>query len=56
MPAAEEPVSITRLNLQIAELVKKLDPADLVEALSGRAAWLVGAEDQNQNQNGSRLA
>jgi len=39
----------------MAELVKELDDMDLVEVLSGRAASLLRASDnQNQNQNGSR--
>jgi hypothetical protein len=46
------PPSVARLNLRIAELVKDLDPGDLVEVLSGRASWLLDA-DNNQNQ-GSR--
>jgi hypothetical protein len=50
------PASIVRLNFQIAELVKKLDTADLVEVLAGRASWLLAADD-NQNQNqGSRAS
>jgi hypothetical protein len=50
------PETIVRLNYRIAELVKDLDPADLVEVLSGRASWLLDADD-NQNQNqGSRSA
>jgi gamma-glutamyl:cysteine ligase YbdK (ATP-grasp superfamily) len=48
------PASIARLNLRIADLVKDLDTADLVEVLAGRASWLLAADD-NQNQNqGSR--
>jgi hypothetical protein len=46
---------ITRLNLRIVELVKQLDPHDLIEVFSGRASSLLRASDnQNQNQNGSR--
>jgi hypothetical protein len=54
LSGANAPPSVLRLNLRIAELVKDLDPQDLVEVLSGRASWLLH-EDQNQNQNqGSR--
>ena len=50
----EAPASIVRLNLEIAQAVQKLNTADLVEVLSGRASWLLHADD-NQNQNqGSR--
>jgi hypothetical protein len=49
------PESVVRLNLRVAELVKELDPSDLVEVLSGRASWLLNADNENQNQNqGSR--
>jgi hypothetical protein len=51
--------SVSRMNVKIAELVKELvrdlDPVDLVEVLGGRAGSLLRADDnQNQNQNGSR--
>ena len=53
--AVGTPPSVARLNLRIAELVKDLDPSDLVEVLSGRASWLLNADNENQNQNqGSR--
>jgi hypothetical protein len=45
---------VERLNLDIAERVKQLQAADMVELLSGRASSLLRAAD-NQNQNqGSR--
>lgn len=51
--------AISKMNSKIAELVKELvrdlDPSDLVEVLGGRAGSLLRADDnQNQNQNGSR--
>lgn len=51
--------SIARMNVKIADLVKELvrdlDPLDLVEVLGGRTGSLLRADDnQNQNQNGSR--
>ena len=51
--------AVSRMNTKIAELVKELvrdlDPLDLVEVLGGRAGSLLRADDnQNQNQNGSR--
>jgi gamma-glutamyl:cysteine ligase YbdK (ATP-grasp superfamily) len=49
------PEAITRLNLRIADLVKDLDTADLVEVLAGRASWLLAADD-NQNKNQGRRA
>ena len=65
MPEKPEPVraispSIARMNLKLAEVVKELvrdlDPQDLVEVLGGRAGSLLRADDnQNQNQNGSRV-
>jgi hypothetical protein len=51
------PPNVVRLNLRIAELVRELDPSDLIEVLSGRASWLLNADNENQNQNqGSRAA
>jgi hypothetical protein len=47
--------SIQRLNLQIAEMVKALEPHDIAELLTGHASSLIRADDnQNQNQNGGR--
>jgi hypothetical protein len=58
-PARAISPAISRMNVKIAELVKELvrdlDPLDLVEVLGGRAGSLLRADDnQNQNQNGSR--
>lgn len=43
---------VERLNRDIAERVKQLEAQDLVDVLTGRAASLLRADDnQNQNQN-----
>lgn len=55
-PKNEEPkagAAITRkFNTQVAELLLRMEPTEVVEVLSGAGSFIM-ASNQNQNQNGS---
>lgn len=58
MPADNAPgessnLVVEKFNFRVAELIRKLEPQEVVEVLSGAGSF-VRASNQNQNQNGSR--
>lgn len=52
-PIPDPSPEVRQLNLDIAERVRQLSTEDLASVLSGRAASLLRADD-NQNQNQGR--